>query len=168
VVVGAQNVLVTSISGYVGAVDSAPHNEYELGIYRDNNGTPGTLIGRSVTGILRPNAWNTLNIRATLIANKAYWLVYNTNASTSSLNQLAYTTPSGSAEYTAGDEAELTIAQAPPNSASPQPPSYLTPGPRRCAAPPTRSSIPCTRCRARRQPRINRRRRPIRTMVCTA
>jgi hypothetical protein len=91
---GSQAVTVQSISGYVGSVDSAPHNQYSLAIYADTNGSPGSLVAQSGTGTLTANSWNTLPITASLAANTHYWLVYNTNASTSALNNLAYNTVS--------------------------------------------------------------------------
>jgi hypothetical protein len=101
---------LTSISGYVSAVDTAPHNQYQYAIYTDSHGVPGRLVGRSLTGMLQPNTWNTLSLRATLLTNTAYWLVYNTNASTPTLNELAYSSTGGLDDPNA-DEPTLTIAQ---------------------------------------------------------
>lgn len=70
---------VESMSVYVGPVSAAPNNQYQLGIYADNNGVPGTLVASSATGTLTPNAWNTLPIKASLNSNTGYWLMYNTN-----------------------------------------------------------------------------------------
>ena len=90
VVVGAQSVSVASMSTFVGPVGTAPNNQYVFAIYLDNNGAPGTLVAQSSVGVLAGNALNTQPMTATLSANTAYWLVYNTNASTSSLNNLYY------------------------------------------------------------------------------
>jgi hypothetical protein len=78
------------MSTFVGPVDTTPNNQYVFAIYLDNNGAPGTLVAQSSVGVLAGNALNTLPMTATLSANTAYWLVYNTNASTSGLNNLYY------------------------------------------------------------------------------
>ena len=120
VVVGLQNAYISSIAAYVGAVDTAPHNQFGVAIYTDANGAPGQLVSRSQTGTLQPNSWNTLPVQATLVANTAYWLVYNTNASTSSLNGLFNTS--------GADESELRIAQAQTNSGFVWARSHSAPG----------------------------------------
>src|SRR5882762_1860014 len=66
VVVGSASAVVTSMSVFVGALDAAPNNAYQLGIYADNGGIPGALVARSATGSLAPNAWNTTPVSATL------------------------------------------------------------------------------------------------------
>jgi hypothetical protein len=71
-------------------VDAAPHNQYSVAIYSDNNGAPGALLAQSSTGTLAANSWNTLPISATLQANTAYWLVYNANGSNTSVDDLRY------------------------------------------------------------------------------
>jgi len=82
----------------IGQVDAAPHNQYQLAIYSDNNGAPGTLLAHSSTGTLTGNAWNTLPVSATLQPNTNYWLMYNTNGSNDAMNDLHYDT-SGSVLY---------------------------------------------------------------------
>jgi hypothetical protein len=82
---------VGSLSVWVGPID--PQNPlYQVAIYTDNNGSPGSLVVRSATGTLIGNSWNTLPITATLQAGTAYWLMYNTNGSSYAVNNLAYTT----------------------------------------------------------------------------
>ena len=76
-----------SISVFVGNVDSGSHNQYQVAIYTNNSGVPGTLVAQSGTGTLVPLSWNTLSISASLQPNTTYWLMYNTNA-TSSTNYL--------------------------------------------------------------------------------
>ena len=57
------------MSVYVGAVDSLVANrQYQLAVYTDVAGRPGTRVAFSATGTLVPNAWNTLTINATLLA----------------------------------------------------------------------------------------------------
>lgn len=90
IVVGARAETVRSVSAYVGAVDSAPHNQYAIALYADQNGAPGALVAHSATGTLKANGWNTLPLSATLQANRAYWLLYNTNGSSSAVNNMAY------------------------------------------------------------------------------
>jgi hypothetical protein len=94
VLTGAQSVTVQSLSAYVGPVDAAPHNQFSLAVYTDNNGSPGSLVATSATGTLVANHWNTLPLSATLQPTTHYWLVYNTNASSASLNNLYYATAS--------------------------------------------------------------------------
>jgi len=61
-----------------------------MAIYTDNGGRPGTLIANTTTGTLVANAWNTLPITATLQPNTSYWLMYNTNGRTSTVNNMHY------------------------------------------------------------------------------
>jgi hypothetical protein len=61
-----------------------------LAIYTDAGGAPGTLVAQSSSGSLQANSWNTLPLSATLSANTAYWLMYNTNGTSGSFNTLSY------------------------------------------------------------------------------
>ncbi|MDB5077852.1 MAG: Mo-co oxidoreductase dimerization domain protein, partial [Chloroflexi bacterium] len=83
---------ISSMSVYVGAISAAPNNQYQLAIYTDTNGVPGTLLASSATGTLTANSWNSIPVSATLSPNTAYWLAYNTNG-TSNLNSLQYDSP---------------------------------------------------------------------------
>ena len=94
VTVGSQDVNVTSISVHVGSVSNAPNNTFQVAIYTDNNGVPGSLISNSQSAILTANSWNTAPISAILQSNSNYWLAYNTNGSSSSVNNLNYDTVS--------------------------------------------------------------------------
>lgn len=87
---GSTNGALKSITVYVGSVTVAPYNKYQVAVYADNNGKPGTLIANSATGTLTANSWNTLAVSATLQANTYYWLVYNTNSLSSSRNTLRF------------------------------------------------------------------------------
>lgn len=78
---------VSFMSVYVGPVAAVPNDQYQVGIYADNNGVPGNLVASSGTGTLTPNAWNTLPIKASLNPNAGYWFMYNTNGN----NNLYYT-----------------------------------------------------------------------------
>jgi hypothetical protein len=90
-VLGSQGGSVVSMSVYVaGPVDSAPRNQYQLAIYTDQSGKPGTLLAHSGSGTLTANAWNTLAVSASLQPNTAYWLMYATNGGSVPVNNLRY------------------------------------------------------------------------------
>jgi hypothetical protein len=78
-----------SISVYVGSIDSAPRNQFQMAIYADNDGRPGARIATTSTGTLRARAWNTLAISAQLDPDTSYWLLYNTNGGSHEHNNLA-------------------------------------------------------------------------------
>ena len=88
--VGPTGVNLTSIGVRVGSVDTSPNNRYQLAVYTNNNGVPGTLVAQSASGTLVPNDWNTLPVSATLQPNTSYWLMYNTNGRTSAVNNMYY------------------------------------------------------------------------------
>jgi hypothetical protein len=82
---------IASMSVYVGNVDSVSANrQYQVAIYTDNAGRPGTLLARSATGKLAGNAWNTLSVSASLQPSTNYWLMFNTNGRSSTVNNLRY------------------------------------------------------------------------------
>ncbi|MCK9620159.1 MAG: Ig domain-containing protein, partial [Methylobacter sp.] len=82
---------INSLSVYVGGIDALSSNQsYQLAIYTDNANKPGTLVASSATGTLTANSWNTLPITATLQPNTPYWLMYNTNGRTSTVNNMYY------------------------------------------------------------------------------
>ncbi len=82
---------VTSLSVYVGAVDPAVANRnYQLAIYNATTSTPTSLVATTGTGTLVANSWNTLPIDATLAANAYYFLAYNTNGASPSVNNMRY------------------------------------------------------------------------------
>jgi len=83
---GGSSGKTSNINAFVGPIDTAPNNQFQMGIYTDNNGVPGTLVAQTSTGTLKANSWNTLPISATLQANTPYWLMYNNNASSFELN----------------------------------------------------------------------------------
>jgi plastocyanin len=101
---GAQAITTRSMSVYIAGVDSSPANRsYQLAIYADSNGRPGSLVAASSTGTLTANAWNTLPITASLAPNTTYWLMYNTNGRTSSVNNMRYDlSAAGSGAYSSG------------------------------------------------------------------
>jgi hypothetical protein len=65
---------------------------FKIEIYTDNGGAPGALVAKSGSGTLVANSWNTISISAALSANTAYWLVYNTNATNATRNNMRYDT----------------------------------------------------------------------------
>ncbi|BEL03970.1 hypothetical protein Q0Z83_021610 [Actinoplanes sichuanensis] len=78
-VTGADPATITSMSVYMRTAQAAPNNQYQLAVYADTNGSPGARIATSTTGTLTGGTWNTRPITATLTANTAYWLMFNTN-----------------------------------------------------------------------------------------
>jgi hypothetical protein len=89
---------ISQISVYLKGVQAAPANQYQVAIYSDANGSPGTLVASSTSGTLTADGWNSRPVAATLAPNTAYWLMYNTNGdnnmsfATGSANQGAWST----------------------------------------------------------------------------
>src|SRR6185436_19948794 len=82
---------IASMSVYVGNVDSMSANrQYQVAIYTDDAGRPGTLLARSATGTLAGNTWNTIAVNASVQSNTNYWLLFNTNGRSSSVNNMRY------------------------------------------------------------------------------
>ena len=89
--VGSVGGTAISMSVYVGPVDTAPNNHYQLSVYATkSNGKPGALVAQTAVGTLTANSWNSLPLTATLAANTQYWLMYNTDASGPTFNNMAY------------------------------------------------------------------------------
>ena len=88
---GASGGTVTSMTVNVGNVAAAPNNMFQVAIYSDSNNSPSALIAKSSSGTLwASNGWRTVAISATLAPNTAYWLAYNTNGTSPSVNNLRY------------------------------------------------------------------------------
>jgi hypothetical protein len=85
-ITGPSGQTVTSMSVYMKGV--AGPSSYQMAIYTDNAGVPGTLVANTGNGTLTANAWNTLPVSASLAGNTAYWLMYNTNGN----NNLSFDT----------------------------------------------------------------------------
>ncbi|HET9644071.1 MAG TPA: hypothetical protein VFP68_12095, partial [Burkholderiaceae bacterium] len=81
---------VSSMSVYIANIAAAPNNQYQVAIYSDNGGRPATLVASSGTRTLNANAWNTVALSARLEANTPYWLMYNTNGNSASVNNMRY------------------------------------------------------------------------------
>ena len=96
---GASPLTVNQVSVYLRSMQAAPANQYQVAIYTDANGSPGTLVASSTSGTLTANAWNSRPVTATLAPGTAYWLMYNTNGDnnmsydTGSANQGAWSQP---------------------------------------------------------------------------
>jgi hypothetical protein len=95
---------ISSMSVYVGAIDSIVANrQYQLAVYTDNAGRPGTLIAASASGTLVANAWNTLPVSAALTGSTNYWLMFNTNGRTGTVNNMRYNSgAAGQGAYSTG------------------------------------------------------------------
>ncbi|MFD0530099.1 Ig-like domain-containing protein [Kitasatospora arboriphila] len=96
VTTGSTAVALTSLSVHVGGVSAAPNNQYQLAVYTDNAGSPGTLVVSTASGTLTPNAWNSLPVTTTLAPNTSYWFVYNSNGTSSTVNNMHYSTGAAS------------------------------------------------------------------------
>jgi len=82
---------VNSMSVFIASpISASPNYQFQVAIYADNNGTPGTLIASSVSQTIVPDAWNTVAISAPVVANTYYWLAYNTNGLAANANNLRY------------------------------------------------------------------------------
>lgn len=94
VVTGSTGGTVNSASVFVGAVDAAPNNKYSIAVYSDSGSAPGILLAQTQVdplanlGILASFSWNTAPFIApvTLLANTPYWFAYETNGTSSSVN----------------------------------------------------------------------------------
>jgi hypothetical protein len=76
---GASGMTPTRAYVYMTSVQAAPNNQYQITIYNDAGGVPGTLVASTASGTLTANSWNSMPISATLTPNTQYWLMYNTN-----------------------------------------------------------------------------------------
>lgn len=96
---------VASLSVYVGAVDASVSNRnYQLAIYAANGSVPGALVANTATGTLVGNTWNTLPVSATLAPATSYFIAYNTNGTSSSVNNMRYTN-GGTSGWSTGGQA---------------------------------------------------------------
>ena len=96
---------VAALSVNVGAVDTQVANRaFQLAIYSANGNVPGALVANTGTGVLVGNSWNTIPLTAdvTLAPNTPYFLAYNTNGRSSTVNNMRYVSGGASAWRTAG------------------------------------------------------------------
>jgi hypothetical protein len=88
ITVGSQAIHASSLSVFLdAAIDAAPNDKFQVAIYTDAGGHPGSPVVTSATLSARPG-WNTVALSANLTANTKYWLAYNTNATKSGFNEL--------------------------------------------------------------------------------
>lgn len=81
----------SSLSVYIGnPISASPSNQFQVAVYADQGGAPGTLIVSTTSQAIVGNSWNTVPLAATLQPNTAYWLAYNTNAASDSGNNVRY------------------------------------------------------------------------------
>lgn len=89
-VTGSEAGRIRSMSAFVPSpIDAPPFNQFELAIYADDHGAPGSLIAHSARGSLSPNGWNTVPLDTVLSPRTAYWLFYNSNGRADDVNNLA-------------------------------------------------------------------------------
>ncbi|MGW4381495.1 Ig-like domain-containing protein [Kitasatospora sp. NPDC004531] len=97
---GATSIALTSLNVHIGQTSASPNNQFQLAVYSDNGGSPDALLATSSVGTLSANAWNTATISYTLAPNTTYWLVYNSNGTSSTVNNMHYSSgPAGSGVY---------------------------------------------------------------------
>ncbi|WP_152644935.1 Ig-like domain-containing protein [Kitasatospora griseola] len=97
---GAAPIALTSLNAHIGQTSASPNNQFQIAVYSDNGGSPDALLATSSVGVLSSNAWNTATISYTLAANTTYWLVYNSNGTSSTVNNMHYSSgPAGSGVY---------------------------------------------------------------------
>jgi hypothetical protein len=101
---GGLPIAARSISVYVADLDASTSNRsFQVAIYSDASGRPDALITSSGSGTLVANAWSTLPISATLAPNTSYWLMFNTNGRSASVNNMRFDpSTAGSGAYSAG------------------------------------------------------------------
>ena len=92
VTVGSTPAVVASLSVHVGVVDVSPNNQYSMAIYTNLAGQPSGLLAQTPTGTLSANSWNTLtlSVPVTLNSNTSYWLLYNSNGTSSNVNNMQF------------------------------------------------------------------------------
>lgn len=94
---------LVSLSVNVGAVDTNVNNRgYQMAVYTANGSVPGSLVASTITGTLVANTWNTLPISGTLAPNTSYFIVYNSNGTGSSVNNMRYSSGGVSGWSTGG------------------------------------------------------------------
>jgi len=99
-VMGAQGGAAVSMSVYIAnPVSVSPNNKFQVGIFADNNGVPGALVAASAAQAIAGDNWNVTPINAQLQANATYWLGYNTNGTSSTNNNVAYSSGSVGQTY---------------------------------------------------------------------
>ncbi|MBP6962250.1 hypothetical protein KBB49_01805 [Candidatus Saccharibacteria bacterium] len=88
--VGSQGGNLSSMTVYIAGTGIAPNNKFQMFVYSDNNGVPGTRLASTVVGNAVANSWNTLPISYSVSPNGRYWLMYNANGTSNSQNNMRY------------------------------------------------------------------------------
>lgn len=71
---------ITSIGAAFGNADpNSSRRQYSFAVYSNASSLPGTLLGKSGTGTLAGNSWNSLSVSIPVTAGLSYWLCYNNN-----------------------------------------------------------------------------------------
>ncbi|MFD8482682.1 Ig-like domain-containing protein [Kitasatospora sp. NPDC059673] len=97
---GASPIALSSLNVHIGQTSASPNNQFQIAVYSDNGGSPDALLATSSVGTLSANAWNSAAVTYTLAANTTYWLVYNSNGTSSTVNNMHYSSgPAGSGVY---------------------------------------------------------------------
>ncbi|MGH8219553.1 MAG: choice-of-anchor R domain-containing protein [Steroidobacteraceae bacterium] len=102
ITVGGESISVSAITVWISSAEAAPNNRFEVAIYTDNGGQPGSLVVASSAGTITPQSWNIVPLSATLNANTRYWLLYDTNATVPSLNEMSLSASSTSTGWYSG------------------------------------------------------------------
>ena len=84
---------INSISVYMGPI--AAGAQFQVAIYSDLSGKPGSSVATSAVQALTANAWNTVPITYTFTAGQPLWLCYNASGTNPTLNNLTLS-PGGS------------------------------------------------------------------------
>jgi hypothetical protein len=82
---------ISSISVYVGPI--AAGAQFQVAIYSDLNGKPGSSVATSAEQALTANAWNTAPITYSFTAGQPIWLCYNASGTSKTLNNLTLGPP---------------------------------------------------------------------------
>lgn len=146
---------LTSMSVYFTTAAAAPNNLFQVAVYADNGGVPGSLVAASSTQAIVANSWNTASVSGSLNANATYWLALNTNgnsnanynsaaANTTYYRSIAFGTMPNPFGTSTSSPSSLSIyaTYTPVGGTPPPPPAPLPPPPAPLPPPPP----PVTSC----------------------
>lgn len=87
--------VLSSVSVYIGKVQSAPKNHMQVAVYTDSGSDkPGALLTTGSAQVLKANSWNTFVMNNVVInANTKYWLTFNVDGKNTQYAIAAATTP---------------------------------------------------------------------------
>ena len=78
----------TSLSVAIGTIDTTK-KAFSLALYADANNIPTNILGYQL-GTLSANSWNKVSVSIPVISGKKYWICYNSNTTSSALNNMKY------------------------------------------------------------------------------